>query len=84
MTSPQARSSYTRHNLIGPSAIVVGNEHAGVTGDWLTRGVPVRIDMVGPMNSLSASVAAAVLLFEAVRQRTRSDVRPSGLLRAFA
>lgn len=84
VTTPHSRSSYTEHNLTGPVAVVVGNEHTGVSGAWLSRGVPVRIDMVGPMNSLNASVATAVLLFEAVRQRTRSDVAAEGILRAFA
>lgn len=81
VTSPHARSSYTRHDLTAPAAIVVGNEHTGVTGHWLASGTPVRIDMVGPMNSLNASVAAAVLLFEAVRQRGRShaDDDPGGV-----
>lgn len=54
----------------GPAAIVIGSEGAGMgrliseTCDFL-----VRIPMRGKLNSLNASAAAAILLYEAVRQR---------------
>ena len=58
-------------DLKGPAAIVIGSE-----GDGMSRLVAencdftVSIPMFGKINSLNASAAAAVLLYEAVRQRT--------------
>jgi len=57
-------------DLKGPAAIVIGSEGTGMgrlvteTCDFL-----VRIPMNGKLNSLNASAAAAILLYEAVRQR---------------
>ena len=57
-------------DLTGPLAIVIGSEGEGMSRlvrekcDFL-----VRIPMKGKINSLNASVAAGVLLYEAVRQR---------------
>ena len=57
-------------DLKGPAAIVIGSE-----GDGMSRltaencDVLVRIPMRGKLNSLNASAAAAILLYEAVRQR---------------
>ena len=53
-----------------PAAIVIGSEGEGMTRlaaencDFL-----VSIPMRGKLNSLNASAAAAILLYEAVRQR---------------
>jgi len=51
-------------------ALVVGNEHEGVSSEAaeLADGI-LKIPMFGMIQSLNVSVAAAVLLFEAVRQR---------------
>ena len=57
-------------DLKGPAAIVIGSEGSGMTRlaaencDFL-----VSIPMRGKLNSLNASAAAAILLYEAVRQR---------------
>ena len=57
-------------DLKGPAAIVIGSEGSGMgrlvaeSCDFL-----VRIPMKGKLNSLNASAAAAILLYEAVRQR---------------
>ena len=56
-------------DLRGPVAIVVGGEGKGVSR--LTREVcdgVVSIPMFGKVNSLNASVAAAVVIYEKVRQ----------------
>jgi tRNA (guanosine-2'-O-)-methyltransferase len=52
-------------------AIVVGNEHEGVSMEaaQLADGI-IKIPMFGMIQSLNVSVATAVILFEAVRQRT--------------
>ncbi|MCI8423842.1 MAG: 23S rRNA (guanosine(2251)-2'-O)-methyltransferase RlmB [Lawsonibacter sp.] len=57
-------------DLKGPAAIVIGSEGAGL-GRLVaeTCDVMVSIPMLGKINSLNASAAAAVLLYEAVRQR---------------
>ena len=57
-------------DLKGPAAIVIGSEGEGMSR--LVRetcDVLLRIPMKGKLNSLNASAAAAVLLYEAVRQR---------------
>lgn len=65
-----ATLTYTEVDYTVPVAIVVGGEHRGVrrlvreTCDFL-----VSIPMPGPTSSLNASVAAAILLYEALRQR---------------
>lgn len=69
VTTPKAESSLWETDLTGPIAIVVGSEHKGVSQVWHDVGTPVRIPMAGDGDSLNASIAAAVALFEAVRQR---------------
>ncbi len=57
-------------DLTGPAAIVIGNEGDGMSA--LVRkncDVMVSIPMQGRISSLNASAAAAILLYEAVRQR---------------
>ena len=69
VTTPEAPTAYWHADMTGPTAIVVGSEHDGVGRAWLETGVPIRIPMAGEADSLNASVSAAVVLFEAVRQR---------------
>ncbi len=58
-------------DLKGPCAIVIGNEGAGMGRLVRERcDVLVSIPMKGQISSLNASAAAAVLLYEAVRQRS--------------
>ena len=61
---------YTDTDLRGPLALVIGNEGAGI-GKLVREKCDglVRIPMVGSVSSLNASVAAGVLLYEALRQR---------------
>lgn len=57
-------------DLKGPAAIVIGSEGAGMGRLVSERcDFKVSIPMKGKLNSLNASAAAAVLLYEAVRQR---------------
>lgn len=54
----------------GPIAILVGNEHQGVRRLLKEKSDEVvRIPMLGKLQSLNVNVAAAILLYEAVRQR---------------
>ena len=56
--------------MTGGTAIVVGSEALGLTQVWRDAAdAHIRIPMLGRMDSLNASVSAAILLFEAVRQR---------------
>ncbi|MEX1276053.1 MAG: RNA methyltransferase [Bacteroidota bacterium] len=58
-------------DLTGKVAIVFGNEHRGVSeGAANAADANVRIPMVGMIQSLNVSVACAITLFEAVRQRS--------------
>jgi len=68
--SPQAAVDYSQVDFKRPSCLVLGSEHAGLSDAWLSEAdLRVRIPMRGQADSLNVSVAAAVLLFEAVRQR---------------
>ncbi|HZV61351.1 MAG TPA: RNA methyltransferase [Methylophilaceae bacterium] len=59
-------------NLTGPIAFVFGNEGAGLTDEMLHAATHrVRIPMPGNVESLNAAAAAAVCLFEHVRQNTK-------------
>ena len=66
----QASVEYTRADFRGPVAIALGSEARGLSDPWgeLAR-VSVRVPMLGVADSLNVSVTAAVLLYEALRQR---------------
>ena len=52
------------------TAIVMGTESTGLTDSWRKAAdAHIRIPMLGRLDSLNVSVSAAILLFEAVRQR---------------
>jgi len=57
-------------NLTGPLAIIVGSEEDGISPDLLkVADQLVKIPMFGNIASLNVSVAAAISMYEAVRQR---------------
>lgn len=77
---PDAETLYTDADLRGGVAIVLGSEAAGLTDAWRAGPSPapddmaddvtaVRLPMHGLADSLNVSTAAAVLLYEARRQR---------------
>ncbi|MBQ7421416.1 MAG: RNA methyltransferase [Prevotella sp.] len=52
------------------TALVMGTESTGLTSLWRNAAdAHIRIPMLGRLDSLNVSVSAAILLFEAVRQR---------------
>ena len=54
-----------------PSAIVMGTESTGLTPQWRdVASAHIKIPMLGKLDSLNVSVSAAILLYEAVRQRS--------------
>lgn len=69
-TTPDTTTPHTDADLTGPVAIAVGTEKHGLTDAALAAAdVAVRIPMAGRVNSLNVGVAAAVVVYEAVRQR---------------
>ena len=70
VTAAEGSVPMYKADLTGPTAIVVGNEGDGMS--QLVRkncDMLVHIPMKGSISSLNASVAASILLYEAVRQR---------------
>ena len=66
----QDSSLYYDTPMTGPTAIVMGTESTGLTDIWRKAADKhIRIPMLGSLDSLNVSVSAAILLFEAVRQR---------------
>jgi TrmH family RNA methyltransferase len=61
---------YTDIDLTGPLAIALGAETEGLTTAWSANGIEsVRLPMFGVADSLNVSSTAAILLYEARRQR---------------
>jgi len=69
-----AERVYTDADLTGPLAIALGAEAEGLSDGWnVPSAESVRIPMLGIADSLNVSVSAAILLYEARRQRDRSS-----------
>lgn len=63
---------YTQVDMTAPTAIVMGSEEKGIFEENLKRCTDqVRIPMTGSIESLNVSVAAGIMIYEAVRQRTK-------------
>ncbi|MFO0914545.1 MAG: RNA methyltransferase [Pirellulales bacterium] len=70
VTRVDGAADYHQTDYRGRCAIVLGSEAEGVTGTWRTgECVGVRIPMRGIADSLNVSAAAAILFYEAQRQR---------------
>ncbi len=66
----QNSTSYHTQDYTLPTALVVGTEATGLTQKWRDRATQnIIIPMQGEIDSMNVSVAAAILLFEAKRQR---------------
>ena len=67
--------SYCSQNYISSTAFVIGNETYGLSDKWRTAPCKnINIPMNGSVDSLNLSVTAAILLFEANRQRKKLDI----------
>ena len=61
---------YYDYDMRQATAIVMGTESTGLTQQWREAAdAHIRIPMLGRLDSLNVSVSAAILMFEAVRQR---------------
>jgi len=66
----QASVNYNAQNFTVPTAIIVGTEATGLSEEWLQNSTQnIKIPMQGQIDSLNVSVSAAILIFEAKRQR---------------
>ncbi|WP_300977483.1 RNA methyltransferase [Flavobacterium sp.] len=66
----QNSNSYHLENYTKPTALVVGTEATGLTQEWRDAATKnIIIPMQGEIDSMNVSVAAAILIFEAKRQR---------------
>jgi len=71
--TPAAEVDYSTVNMREPLAIAVGTEDEGLTDFWMSQAdLRVKIPMLGKVNSLNVSIAAALITYEAVRQRRSS------------
>ncbi len=65
-----AATTYTKIDFEKASAIIVGTESTGLSGDWLDNSTQnIIIPMRGEIDSMNVSVSAAIVIFEAMRQR---------------
>ena len=61
---------YYDYDMRHATAIVMGTESTGLTDQWREAAdAHIRIPMLGRLDSLNVSVSAAILMYEAVRQR---------------
>ncbi|MDX1944503.1 MAG: RNA methyltransferase [Pirellulaceae bacterium] len=61
---------YTAADFRGPAAIILGSEAFGLSDNWRAADIePIRLPMLGQIDSLNLSATAAVLFYEALRQR---------------
>lgn len=66
----QNSTSYHTQDFTKPTALVVGTEATGLTQEWRDKATQnINIPMQGAIDSMNVSVAAAILIFEAKRQR---------------
>lgn len=66
----QNSTAYHTQDYTTPTALVVGTEATGLTEEWRKEATQnIIIPMQGEIDSMNVSVAAAILIFEAKRQR---------------
>ncbi|MBP5799992.1 MAG: RNA methyltransferase [Prevotella sp.] len=68
---------YYDYDMRHATAIVMGTESTGLSQQWReVADVHIRIPMLGRLDSLNVSVSAAILMYEAVRQRNKVYQHP--------
>jgi 23S rRNA (guanosine2251-2'-O)-methyltransferase len=67
----KAVTPYYEADLKGPMAVIMGSEEDGISGEYLKLSDgKITIPMSGKLDSLNVSVAAGIVMFEVLRQRT--------------
>ncbi|WP_235514272.1 RNA methyltransferase [Deinococcus sp. Leaf326] len=66
--TPDAQQDYWDAPLTGRVALLLGTEHAGLPPEWRRAHEAVRVPMHGQADSLNVATAAALVLYECVRQ----------------
>lgn len=61
--------NYLVQDFTKSTAIIVGTEATGLSEKWMNESEKIMIPMQGEIDSLNVSVAASILIFEAIRQR---------------
>ena len=80
LASLQAEKDYFEEDMTGACVLAFGAEASGLSKQWAGTGAnAVRIPMAGAIDSLNLSASAAIMTFEAVRQR---QLKASGVLRS--
>ncbi|MBE9078055.1 RNA methyltransferase [Romeria aff. gracilis LEGE 07310] len=75
-TSPEAETHYWELDLSRPTVFLIGNEGNGLTAELIQLAtVSTRIPLALGVESLNAAIAAALLLYEARRQRFQASSR---------
>lgn len=73
-TLPTAPQTYWQADLCKPTVIVLGNEGAGLSANLAALAdVQVRIPLAEGVESLNVAIAAALILYEAYRQRSQGE-----------
>ncbi|MEF2279518.1 TrmH family RNA methyltransferase [Deinococcus sp. YIM 134068] len=67
--TPDAPQVYWDAPLTGRVALILGAEHEGLPAAWRVSDLPVRVPMHGTADSLNVATAAALVLYECLRQR---------------
>ena len=67
--TPDAPHEYWNAPLTGRVALLLGTEHQGLPQEWRSTDEAVRIPMHGSADSLNVATAAALVLYECLRQR---------------
>ena len=69
-TTTSGAESYTKADFKKANAIILGSEAQGLSQKWLKEADDlIKIPMKKGLDSLNVSVSAAVILFEALRQK---------------
>lgn len=70
----KASVNYTDSEMNGPLAIIMGSEDAGISPALLRIADQLaKIPILGKIQSLNVSVAASLMIYEAVRQRSQNQ-----------
>src|SRR5205823_6234446 len=66
-----AKKNYAESDLAIPCAVILGTEADGLSEKWLKGSdEQIKIPMLGKTDSLNVSASCAVIVYEAVRQRS--------------